>query len=82
MADDLAHDFLGAAVVRLGPPLPVLQSLTAALAEEFKQLIVTLPAVTVLLGGLSGAQALALAVDQHDELTKDWVVGLDGQRAF
>jgi hypothetical protein len=81
MPDRLADDFVGAAVVALGPSLEVDQGGGAVFGEGVAELEVALLAVAEHPGGLNGPQPKALAGDEHGEFTGDFIVGRDGQRA-
>ena len=75
VADHLAQHLVAAAVVGLGAALVAFQGAAAALKIGLQQLVVALFAVAVFAGGAGGAEALALAFEQHGELAGDVVAG-------
>jgi len=81
MPDHLANDLLGASVLRFGAALGAEQSQAAALQKKRAQLEVTLAAITEFGGGAVNALAAAFALDEHGELTSDFVVFGNGQGA-
>lgn len=79
VADDLANQFLGAAVVGFGPSLGAEESLGAALEEQGSELEVTLAAKTEFRSRAIDAIGPAFAFDEHGELTSDFVIFGNGQ---
>jgi hypothetical protein len=77
VADDLANDLVGADVVALGAGLVASESGAAPFTIVFEQLKISLLAEVELLGGLGGAEAFALAFDEHGQPGDDRVVGKD-----
>ena len=81
VADGLANGFLGTAVVPAGAGGVVDQGGGAPQGEGGAELEVALFGVAEGPGGLAGAQAEALAGDEHGELAGDLVVGGERQGA-
>jgi len=79
MANDLAHDLIGPAIVGFGAALLVLQGERPVLKVLLAELEVALFAVAVLRGGMQRAECSALALDKHREPSGDVVVFGDGQ---
>jgi len=79
VADDLAHDLVGANIVPFGPGLVGLKSCASVFTIEFEQLKISLFREVKLLGGLGGAESFALAFDEHGQAGDDEVVGKDGE---
>ena len=81
VADDLADDFIGAAVEAFGAAFLAEQGGGAAVGERLAELEVALLAQAELACGGGGAEALALAFDEHREFAGDLVVGPEGAGA-
>jgi hypothetical protein len=81
MTDHLADNFLGASVLRFGAALGAEKGQAALLEKKRPELEVTLAAITEFGGGPVNAFAAAFALDQHGELTRDFVVFGNGQGA-
>ena len=81
MADDLADDFVGAAVIALGTAFFAFQGGGPALAIGLAELEVPLFTEAEVAGGLEGPAAVAFAVNEHGEFAGDFVVGADGKLA-
>jgi hypothetical protein len=81
MPNRLANGFLRATVGPTGARRLVDQGSGTLLAKGVAELEVTLLAVVEDLGGFDGAQAKALASDEHGELAGDFVVGRQRQSA-
>jgi hypothetical protein len=79
VADDLANDLVGADIVALRAGLVSSESCTAMFTVELKQLEISLLAEAQLLGGLGGAEPLALAFDEHGQAGDDEVIGTNGK---
>ena len=79
VTDDLSGDLFGADVVGLRPWLAALQGRGAVVTIEPEQLKIPLHAETVFGCGLSRAQTFALALDEHGEALRDFVVRADGE---
>lgn len=79
MAEDLAHNLLGAAEFRFGAGLLRGQSRKAPLLEGLQQLIVTLAAATEFLSDLADARLQALAFQKHEKAPRQLIVGSNGQ---
>jgi hypothetical protein len=79
VADDLANDLVGTDRVAFGARLARLESCDPMFTIEFKQLKISLFAEAKLLGGLGGAEAFALAFDEHDQAGDDEVIGANGK---
>ncbi len=82
MADDLAHDLIGATVVGLGASLAAEQGDGASLVIRVQQLIVALLAIAELVSCGRGPQALAFALVEHGQLEGDLVILENRERAF
>jgi hypothetical protein len=67
VSDDLSLDFFGADVIGPGSAFLRLESKRTLRLKNLEQLIISLSSHSILGGGLSGAQALALAFDEHDQ---------------
>jgi hypothetical protein len=81
MANRLANGLLRTAVVARGPRRVVDEGGGASAGEGIAELEVALLAVAEGLGGRDGAQAQALAGQEHGELAGDVVVGRERQGA-
>lgn len=81
VADDLADDFVGAAGGAFGAAFLAEQRGGAAVGERLAELEVALLAEAELACGGGGAEALALAFDEHGEFAGDLVVGAEGEGA-
>lgn len=81
VAQDLAHDLVGAAVIGLGASLVGLEGEQAALPEVVQELIIALAAEAVFLGEVEDVALEALAFDEHEEAAGQLVGGGDGQGA-
>jgi hypothetical protein len=79
MANDLADDFVGAAVVAFGSAGLAAEGGGAERGEGVSELEIALFAEAELACGLEGSEALALALDEHGEFAGDFVVGEDGE---
>src|SRR5207248_665539 len=80
VANDLADGFVGAAGGAFGAAALALQGGGAVGEKGAAELEVALLAEAELLSGGVGAEALALALDEHKELACDLVGGGDGER--
>jgi hypothetical protein len=67
VTDNLANDLFGTDVVALGTGLVTLESGASLFAEESEQLKISLLGDVEFLGGLGGAEAFALAFDEHGQ---------------
>jgi hypothetical protein len=74
VADDLAHEFLGAAVVGFGASLGAEKALTAFFKEESAELEIALTAETEFGRGAINAFRAAFAFDEHGQLESDFVI--------
>lgn len=81
VADDLADDFVGAAVAAFGAAFLAEEGGAAAVGERLAELEVALLTEAELACGGGGAEALALAFDEHGEFAGDLVVGSEGEGA-
>jgi hypothetical protein len=81
VADDLADDFVGTAVEAFGTAFLAEEGGGAAVGERLAELEVALFTEAELACGGGGAEALALAFDEHGEFAGDLVVGVEGERA-
>ena len=79
VADDLTDQFVGTAVIGFGTAGQVLETEGSLLQVTRFDLEVALFGVVVLAGGGGGAQAGALAFDEHGQLVRDDVVGEDSE---
>ena len=79
MTDDLADDFITAAVVAFGSPFLADQSEGAAAGEGLAELKVALFAEAELLGRLGGPGLLALDFDKHGEAEDNEVIWKNGK---
>ena len=78
VTDHLADDFLGASVLGLGAAFRAEESLAALLEKKRAELEVTLTAKTEFGGGAVNTLRAAFALDEHGELTGDFIVFGDG----
>lgn len=81
VAHDLQDGLLGAPVIGLGAGLVGFKGLEAARLEVLEELIVSLAAVAVFLGGGGDVAVEALALGEHEEAVGQQVSGGDGQGA-
>jgi hypothetical protein len=81
IANDLADDFVGTAVEAFGAAFLAFQGGGAAVGECLAELEVALLTEAELARGGGGAEALALAFDEHGEFAGDLVVGAEGEGA-
>ena len=81
MADDLTHDFVGAAVIALGTAFFAFQGGGPALAIGLAKLEVALFTEAEVASGLEGPAAVAFAVNEHGEFACHFVVGEDRELA-
>lgn len=79
MSNRLANGLIRTTIGTAGPRLVVDQGRGTLLGKGVAELEVALFAVTEELGGLDGAEAKALARDEHGEFAGDFVVGREGQ---
>lgn len=79
MAQDLADDFVGAAVVGFGAGFFGFQSGEAALVEEIEQLVITLARIVIFLSDSGDMILHALAFNEHEEAASQFVGSGDGQ---
>jgi hypothetical protein len=82
MANDLADDFVGTAVVAFWAAFMALQGQGAAVGESLSQLEIALFAETELLGGTERSEFLALAFQEHGEFAGDFIVVQDAERTL
>ena len=75
VANDLANDLVGAAVVGFGAGGFALQRERSVFSEEVEQLEVALSAIAELSGSLGRAEAFALAFEEHGQFESDLIVG-------
>jgi hypothetical protein len=81
MPNHLPDDFRGPAVVPLGPSFLAEKRRRASLAERSAKLKIALLAQAELPGGLKRPQALAFALDEHEQFVGDLVFGGHLQQA-
>ena len=74
VTDDLANDLVGADIVAFGAGLAALESCASLFMIKPEQLKISLFAQVELLGGLGGAEAFALAFDEHGQPGDDEVI--------
>jgi hypothetical protein len=78
VTDHLADDFLGASVLGFGAAFGAEESPAALVEKKRAELEVTLAAKTEFGGGPVNALRAAFALDEHGELTSDFIVFGDG----
>jgi hypothetical protein len=81
VAQDLAFNLVGAAVIGLGAGFLGLQGLQAAGPISRPQLVIALTAAAVFLGNRGDLVCQTLAFDEHEEAVRQRVSGGDGQGA-
>jgi len=81
IADNLADDLLGSAVVAFGPGLVAFEPLGPMVFELLQDLVIALSGVAKLFGRLGGAQAFTLAFHEHGKLESDFIIFPDGKRS-
>jgi hypothetical protein len=79
VTNDLADDLVGADIVALGAWLVAKESWATVFTIEFEQLKISLFAEAELLGCVGGADAFALAFDEHGEAGDDEIIRKDGK---
>jgi len=79
IAQDLAHDLVGAAVIGFGAGFPRLQGQKAALLEGVQDLVITLAAITIFLRDSGDVSIQALAFLEHEEAAGHFVGVGNGQ---
>lgn len=79
IAQDLADDLIGAAIVGFGSGLLELQGGETALLEGREDLVITLAAITIFSSDRSDLGFQALAFDQHEEAAGQFIGVRDGQ---
>jgi hypothetical protein len=79
VTDHLAEEFLSAPIRGAGAPFGAEEGGGAFLQEEGAELKVTLTAKTEMGGGTVNALAATFALDEHGELTGDFIVFGNGQ---
>jgi hypothetical protein len=82
VANDLPLEFVGSAILGLGPTGLSDQGGGPSVTKGVADLKVTLAGESVLRGGLVRAESLALSFDEHEELSGDGVIGRDNQRTM
>ncbi len=80
MAQDLAHDLIGSAIIGPWAGLFGGQSGKAAFVNPLKELIVALAGLATFLGELSDVGSQALAFYEHDKMRGLFVIGTNSQR--
>jgi hypothetical protein len=73
VTDHLTDEFLGASVMRSGAAFGAEESLAALLQKQSAKLEVTLTAEAEFAGGAVDALGAAFALNQHGELTGDFI---------
>jgi hypothetical protein len=81
IADNLADDLMGSAVMTFGSGFVALEPLGSIIFELFQDLVISLSGVAKLFGRLGGAQAFTLAFHEHGEFESDFIIFPDGQRS-
>ncbi len=81
VAQDLAHDGVGAAIIGFGTGLLRFQSEQAALFVGLQELVVALAAKAVLLGDVEDRVWQTLSLQEHEEATRQLIGGPDGELA-
>ena len=81
IADNLAYDLVGSAVMTFGPGFAAFEPLGPIIFELFQDLVISLSGVAKLFGRFGGAQAFTLAFHEHGKLKSDFIIFLDGQRS-
>jgi hypothetical protein len=81
IADNLAYDLLGSAVVAFGSGFVAFEPLGPMVFKLLQDLVIALSAVAKLFSRLGGAQAFTLAFHEHGKLESDFIIFPDGQRS-
>jgi len=81
VAQDLADELVGAAIVGFGTGLLGLEGGQAALLIIRQHLVIALAAEAVFFGGVGDLRLQALAFDEHEEAASLFVGGGDGEGA-
>jgi hypothetical protein len=81
MADDLTDQFLGTAVIGSGAALVAEEGLAALLQKDSPELEVTLTAKSEFSSGTVNAFGAAFTLDEHGELTRNFVMIGNGKGA-
>jgi hypothetical protein len=81
IADNLAYDLLGSAVMTFGPGFVAFESLGPQVFKLLQDLVIALSGVAKLFGRFAGAQAFTLAFHKHGKLESDFIIFPDGQRS-
>jgi hypothetical protein len=81
IADNLAYDLLGSAVVAFGPGFVAFEPLGSMVFKLLQDLVIALSGVAKLFGCLGGAQAFTLAFHKHGKLESHFIIFPDGQRS-
>jgi hypothetical protein len=81
IADDLAYNLRGSAVVTFGSGFVAFESIGPMVFKLLQDLVVALSGEAKLLGRLGGAQAFTLAFKEHGELESDFIIFPDGKRS-
>jgi hypothetical protein len=79
IAQDLADDLIGPAILGFGTGLPGLQGGEAALLEGFEQLVITLTTIAEFLRDGADVSFQALAFDEHEEAAGEVIGRGDGK---
>lgn len=74
VANDLAHDIVGAPVVGFRPAWFALEGLGAALTEGMENLEIARLGVSGLFGGLGRAKAETMPFEEHDDFANDFII--------
>jgi hypothetical protein len=81
VADNLAYDLLGSAVVAFGPGFVAFEAVGPMVFKLLQDLVIALSGVAKLLGRLGGTQAFTLAFHEHGKFESDFIIFLDRQRS-
>jgi hypothetical protein len=81
IADNLADDFVGSAVMTFGPGFVAFEPFGPIILELFQDLVISLSGVAKLFGRGGGAQAFTVAFHEHGKLESDFIIFPDGKRS-
>jgi hypothetical protein len=79
---DLTYDLLGSAVVAFGPRFETFKPRSSLFRKLVKDLVIALSSKSILLGRFERAKTFALALIEHCEFKRNFVIFPDGKRSF